>query len=76
MDATVTLPPLNPLLLKLRHGVDLDPGDRTLLGDAFRANRTLDPQQDIVRAGERMSGVHLVNTPGDGDAEPLADARP
>lgn len=60
MDATVTLPRVNPLLLKLRYGMDLDAGDRALLGDAFRATRTLDPQQDIVRAGERASGVHLV----------------
>ena len=60
MDATVTLPRVNPLLLKLRYGMDLDAGDRALLGDAFRANRAVDPQQDIVRAGERMGGVHLV----------------
>ena len=60
MDAIVTLPRVNPLLLKLRFGMDLDAGDRALLGDAFRATRSLEPQQDIVRAGERSSGVHLV----------------
>ena len=60
MDATVALPRSNPLIRKLLHGVDLDDGDRALLGALFRPDRVVEPQQDIVRAGEPASGVHLV----------------
>lgn len=60
MDATVTLPRSNPLILRLRFGADLDAGDKALLADLSRSSRGLEPQQDIVRAGDRASGVHLV----------------
>lgn len=60
MDATVTLPRSNPLILRLRYGADLDVGDRALLADLARSSRCLEPQQDIVRAGDRAAGVHLV----------------
>ncbi|MBB2962327.1 Crp/Fnr family transcriptional regulator [Methylobacterium sp. R2-1] len=60
MDATVTLPRSNPLVLRLRYGADLDAGDRALLADLARSRRSLEPQQDIVRAGDRAAGVHLV----------------
>ncbi len=60
MDAFVAIPRSNPLIRKLRHGVDLDDGDRALLAGLFRPGRTLEPQQDIVRAGEPAAGVHLV----------------
>ncbi|ARO55763.1 Crp/Fnr family transcriptional regulator [Methylorubrum sp. SL192] len=60
MDATVTLTRTNPLILRLRYGADLDAGDRALLADLSRSSRSLEPQQDIVRAGDRAAGVHLV----------------
>ncbi|MEH3118613.1 MAG: Crp/Fnr family transcriptional regulator [Methylorubrum populi] len=60
MDATVALPRSNPLILKLRYGADLDAGDRALLAELSRNGRGLDPQQDIVRAGDRATGVHIV----------------
>ncbi|CAO4165268.1 Crp/Fnr family transcriptional regulator [Methylorubrum populi] len=60
MDATVAPYRANPLILKLRYGADLDAGDRALLADLFQADRVLEPQQDIVRAGDRATGVHLV----------------
>ncbi|GJE68633.1 Crp/Fnr family transcriptional regulator [Methylorubrum podarium] len=60
MDATVALPRSNPLILRLRYGADLDAGDRAMLADLSRGRRTLEPQQDIVRAGDRAAGVHLV----------------
>ncbi len=60
MDATVTLPRSNPLILRLRFGADLDAGDKALLADLSRSSRSLEPQQDIVRAGDRAAGVHLV----------------
>lgn len=60
MDATVALPRSNPLLLKLEYGADLDAADRALLADLSRGPRSLEPQQDIVRAGDRATGVHLV----------------
>ena len=60
MDATVALSRSNPLILRLRHGPDLDAGDRALLGDFSKFNRNLEPQQDIVRAGDVAAGVHLI----------------
>ncbi|KQQ30690.1 cyclic nucleotide-binding protein [Methylobacterium sp. Leaf123] len=60
MDATVTLTRTNPLILRLRYGADLDAGDKALLADLSRSNRSLEPQQDIVRAGDQAAGVHLV----------------
>lgn len=60
MDALVAIPRSNPLVRRLRHGVDLDDGDRGLLAALFRPSRTIEPQQDIVRAGEPAPGVHLV----------------
>ncbi|WP_232627785.1 Crp/Fnr family transcriptional regulator [Methylobacterium sp. Leaf118] len=60
MDALVTVPRGNPLIRKLRHGVDLDAGDQAILADLFRPDRTAEPQQDIVRAGDPAVGVHLV----------------
>jgi CRP-like cAMP-binding protein len=60
MDATVALSRSNPLILRLRHGPDLDAGDRALLADFFKFNRNLEPQQDIVRAGDVAAGVHLI----------------
>jgi CRP-like cAMP-binding protein len=60
MDATVALSRSNPLILRLRHGPDLDAGDRALLADFSRLNRNLEPQQDIVRAGDVAAGVHLI----------------
>lgn len=60
MDATVALSRSNPLILRLRHGPDLDAGDRALLADLSRCHRSLEPQQDIVRAGDVAAGVHLI----------------
>ncbi len=60
MDATVLPSRSNPLILRLRHGPDLDAGDRALLADLARGKRSLDPQQDIVRAGDVAAGVHLI----------------
>ena len=60
MDATVLPSRSNPLILRLRHGPDLDAGDRALLADMARVKRSLDPQQDIVRAGDVAAGVHLI----------------
>ncbi len=60
MDATVLPSRRNPLILRLRHGPDLDSGDRALLADLARVKRSLDPQQDIVRAGDVAAGVHLI----------------
>jgi CRP-like cAMP-binding protein len=60
MDATVALSRSNPLILRLRHGPDLDAGDRALLADFSKFNRNLEPQQDIVRAGDVAAGVHLI----------------
>jgi CRP-like cAMP-binding protein len=60
MDATVALSRSNPLILRLRHGPDLDAGDRALLADFSKLNRNLEPQQDIVRAGDVAAGVHLI----------------
>ncbi|AMB45169.1 Crp/Fnr family transcriptional regulator [Methylobacterium sp. AMS5] len=60
MDATVTLTRTNPLILRLRYGADLDAGDRAILADLSRSRRSLESQQDIVRAGDRAAGVHLV----------------